>query len=107
MTAFDLRPVGPPFFFSFFSADKGFSYDGDQYFIVVSCCAVDPQCLSVNLRSSLRVATTGPVGLINRAGLLTPVFWLRLPLGSHISLNPWGHDLYNSSEPMDKGSIAM
>lgn len=73
----------------------------------MSSFAVDPQCLSVNLRSALHAAMTGPVGLINRAGLLTPVFRLRLPLGSHISLNPRGHGLCNFTEPMDKGSIAM
>lgn len=63
--------------------------------------------LSVNLRSSLRVVLTGPTGLINRAGPLTSVSWIKLPLGPHTPLRTRGHGLYNFSDPMDKGSVGV
>lgn len=50
---------------------------------------------------------TGPMGLINRAGLLTPVSRLKLPLGSRIPLSPRGHGPYNFPEPVDKGSAGV
>lgn len=75
-----------------------FSWDKNQYYIVVSGCIADPLCLSVNLRSSFFVVATGPLRLIRGEGKLTSVSRLKLPLGSHKSLNPEGHSLDNFSD---------